>query len=94
MWQNSEELMDYHEKETFHPFIKTELIAPEKGNMFSISVQPYDRKIVIFKQMEGSSMHGKPMIKMKTNYDAIFNKCLMEGRVEKKGAENVYCRSL
>ena len=92
MWQNNEELMDYYEKEAFDTFENTELMHPESGNKFNVLVGPDERKLVIFKQFEGSLMHGKPMIKMKTNYDAIFNKCLLEGKIMMKGQPNIYCR--
>lgn len=39
-------------------------------------------------------MRGKPKIKIKTNQEAILQKCIEEGKVIKKGHDNIYCKFL
>lgn len=95
VWSNEQDLMDYHEKEEFEPFDNVELLNPEKGNTFNVKVEPYQRRMVVFRQQqEGSVMRGKPKIKIKTNQEAILQKCIQEGKVIKKGLDNIYCKFL
>lgn len=95
VWSNEQDLMDYHEKEEFEPFDNVELLHPEKGNTFNVKVEPYQRRMVVFRQQqEGAVMRGKPKIKIKTNQEAILQKCIQEGKVIKKGLDNIYCKFL
>lgn len=50
VWTNEQELMDYHEKEEFDPFNNVDLLQPEQGNTFNVKVEPYHRRMVVFRQ--------------------------------------------
>ena len=68
VWTNEQDIMDYHEKEDFDPFVNVTFLHPEHGNGFNVKVEPFQRRMVVIRQLfEGSVMRGKPKIKVKTN---------------------------
>ena len=81
MIQNGEMGSSYEETATFPTFEGLELMAPESGNGFKVTVPPqYSRLIIIKQSVNGYSMSKKYSYRLLMGENALYKQCLAEGK--------------